>query len=147
LKEFIANMPDTYDTKNDIVEYFKNAMKIINEKKKKEAKEKKTAAKVALQPAEKRGRKKEKEKEVDEEGNEIEVKKPVSNYMKFIVSHRPRVKAVISGLSPQDLFKEVSELWGIYKDFVIVNKEVGDDKLAELWELHLEKLLEKRSTI
>lgn len=61
--------------------------------------------------------------------------------MKFIEGHRNRIKAVNSGLSPQDLFKVVSELWGIYKEFVIENKEVRDDKLAELWELHLEELL------
>ena len=112
-----------------------------------EYKEEETTAKVVKQPAVKRERKKGKEKGVDEDGNEIEVvKKPVSNYMKFIEGHRHRIKAVNSGLSPQDLFKVVSELWGIYKEFVIENKEVGDDKLAELWELHLKELLEKRKS-
>ena len=128
VKEIMENMPDNLNTKKDIDEL----------------KEDKTTAK---QPAVKRGRKKEKEKGVDEEGNEIEVvKKPVSNYMKFIEDHRHRIKAVNSGLSPQDLFKVVSELWRIYKEFVIENKEVGDDKLAELWELHLKELLEKRKS-
>ena len=112
-----------------------------------EYKEEETTAKVVKQPAVKRERKKGKEKGVDEDGNEIEVvKKPVSNYMKFIEGHRHRIKAVNSGLSPQDLFKVVSELWEIYKEFVIENKEVGDDKLAELWELHLKELLEKRKS-
>ena len=129
VKEIMENMPDNLNTKKDIDEYYINAMKDVIER----LKEDKTTAK--------RGRKKGK---VDEEGNEIEVvNKPVSNYMKFIEDHRHRIKAVNSGLSPQDLFKVVSELWGIYKEFVIENKEVGDDKLAELWELHLKELLRK----
>jgi hypothetical protein len=118
-------------------------MKKVIEKLKDEAKEKKSAKKVALLPAVKRGSKK--EKEIDEEGNEI----PVSNYTTFTKGHRPKVNAVISGLSHQEMFKVVAELWVIYKKFVIENKNVGDEKLAELWELHLEKLLEKikRDTI
>ena len=149
MKQAMEDMPDTLNTKKEVEEYFKNAMKIINEKKKEEDKANKAAAKVAKKPAVKRGAKKEKEKEVDDEGNEIEVvKKPVSNYMKFTEGHRPKVKAVISGLSPQNLFKEVAKLWKIYKEFVIEKKEEyseeGDEKLAELWELHLEELLEKR---
>jgi hypothetical protein len=142
VKEIMENMPDNINTKKEVEEYFKNAMKIINEKKKEEYKENETTAK---QPAVKRERKKGKEKGVDEEGNEIEVvKKPVSNYMKFIDGHSHRIKAVNSGLSPQDLFKVVSEFWEIYKEFVIEKKEEGDEKLAELWELHLEELLENR---
>ena len=146
MKQAMENMPDSLNTKKEVEEYFKNAMKIINEKKKEEDKANKAAAKVAKKPAVKRGAKKEKEKEVDDEGNEIEVvKKPVSDYMKFTEGHRPKVKAVILGLSPQNLFKEVAKLWKIYKEFVIEKKEEGDEKLAELWELHLEELLEKRN--
>ena len=155
IQEAMARMPDTLDTKKEIDEYFKNAMKEIAMRKKEDEKAKKAADKAvakkpAVKPAVKRGAKKEKEKEVDEEGNEIEVvKKPVSNYMKFTEGHRPKVKAVISGLSPQNLFKEVAKLWKIYKEFVIEHKdeysEEGDEKLAELWELHLEELLEKRN--
>ena len=150
IQEAMARMPDTLDTKKEIDEYFKNAMKEIVTRKKEDEKAKKAVDKaVAKKPAVKRGAKKEKEKEVDEEGNEIEVvKKPVSNYMKFTEGHRPKVKAVISGLSPQNLFKEVAKLWKIYKEFVIEHKdeysEEGDEKLAELWEIRLEELLEKR---
>ena len=154
IQEAMARMPDTLDTKKEIDEYFKNAMKEIVTRKKEDEKAKKAvdkavAKKPAVKPAVKRGAKKEKEKEVDEEGNEIEVvKKPVSNYMKFTEGHRPKVKAVISGLSPQNLFKEVAKLWKIYKEFVIEHKdeysEEGDEKLAELWEIRLEELLEKR---
>jgi hypothetical protein len=139
MKDILTKMPDNLNTEKDVGEYFKDAMKKINEKLKDEAKEKKSAKKVALLPAVKRGSKK--EKEIDEEGNEIEI--PVSNYTTFTKGHRPKVKAVISGLSHQEMFKVVAELWVIYKKFVIENKNVGDEKLAELWELHLEKLLEK----
>jgi hypothetical protein len=150
IQEAMAKMPDTLNTKKEIDEYFKNAMKEIVIKKKEEEKVKKATTKVVKKPAAKRGEKKEKEKEVDDEGNEIEkVKKPVSNYMKFTEGHRTKVKAVITGLSPQNLFKEVAKLWKIYKEFVIEHKdeysEEGDEKLTELWELRLEELLEKRN--
>ena len=150
VKEAIADMPDTLDTKKEVEEYFKTAMKVINEKKKEEEKVKKAAAKAAekaTKPAtKKRGEKKEKEKEVDEEGNEIvKEKKPLSRYMKFMEEHRPKVAANVSGLTPQELFTEVAKLWKTYKDFLSDYNGDDEERKAEIWETKLEELLVKRN--
>ena len=150
MKEAIANMPDTLDTKKEVEEYFKAAMKVVNEKKKEEEKVKKAAAKAiekAAKPAtKKRGEKKEKEKEVDEDGNEVvKAKKPLSNYMKFMEEHRPKVAAIVSGLTPQELFTEVAKLWKTYKEFLTIHNGDDEERLTELWETKLEELLVKRN--
>ena len=150
MKEAIADMPDTLDTKKEVEEYFKAAMKVINEKKKEEEKVKKAAAKAAEKAAKpatkKRGEKKEKEKEVDEEGNEIvKEKKPLSRYMKFMEEHRPKVAANVSGLTPQELFTEVAKLWKTYKDFLSDYNGDDEERKAEIWETKLEELLVKRN--
>lgn len=150
MKEAIADMPDTLDTKKEVEEYFKTAMKVINEKKKEEEKVKKAAAKAAEKAAKpatkKRGEKKEKEKEVDEEGNEIvKEKKPLSRYMKFMEEHRPKVAATVSGLTPQELFTEVAKLWKTYKDFLSDYNGDDEERKAEIWETKLEELLVKRN--
>ena len=150
MKEAIANMPDTLDTKKEVEEYFKAAMKVVNEKKKEEEKVKKAAAKAtekAAKPAtKKRGEKKEKEKEVDEDGNEVvKAKKPLSNYMKFMEEHRPKVAAIVSGLTPQELFTEVAKLWKTYKEFLTNHNGDDEERLTELWETKLEELLVKRN--
>ena len=150
MKEAIADMPDTLDTKKEVEEYFKTAMKVINEKKKEEEKVKKAAAKAAEKAAKpatkKRGEKKEKEKEVDEEGNEIvKEKKPLSRYMKFMEEHRPKVAANVSGLTPQELFTEVAKLWKTYKDFLSDYNGDDEERKAEIWETKLEELLVKRN--
>ena len=143
MKEAIADMPDTLDTKKEVEEYFKAAMKVINEKKKEEEKVKKAAAKAAEKAAKpatkKRGEKK--EKEVDEEGNEIvKEKKPLSRYMKFMEEHRPKVAANVSGLTPQELFTEVAKLWKTYKDFLSDYNGDDEERKAEIWETKLEDL-------
>ena len=148
MKEAIADMPDTLDTKKEVEEYFKAAMKVINEKKKEEEKVKKAAAKAAEKAAKpatkKRGEKK--EKEVDEEGNEIvKEKKPLSRYMKFMEEHRPKVAANVSGLTPQELFTEVAKLWKTYKDFLSDYNGDDEERKAEIWETKLEELLVKRN--
>ena len=150
MKEAIADMPDTLDTKKEVEEYFKTAMKVINEKKKEEEKVKKATAKAAEKAAKpatkKRGEKKEKEKDVDEEGNEIvKEKKPLSRYMKFMEEHRPKVAATVSGLTPQELFTEVAKLWKTYKEFLSDHNDDDEERQAELWETKLEELLVKRN--
>ena len=148
MKEAISNMSDTLDTKKEIEEYFKSAMKVINEKKKEEEKAKKAAIKAAEKekPAtKKRGAKKEKEKEVDEEGNEVvKAKKPLSNYMKFMEEHRDKVKTIVQGLSPKELFTEVAKLWKFYKEFKAEHDGKEVEEIAELWETKLEELLNER---
>jgi hypothetical protein len=148
MKEAIADMPDTLDTKKEVEEYFKAAMKVINEKKKEEEKVKKATAKAAEKAAKpatkKRGEKK--EKDVDEEGNEIvKEKKPLSRYMKFMEEHRPKVAATVSGLTPQELFTEVAKLWKTYKEFISDHNDDDEERQAELWETKLEELLVKRN--
>ena len=148
MKEAIADMPDTLDTKKEVEEYFKTAMKVINEKKKEEEKVKKAttkAAEKAAKPAtKKRGEKK--EKDVDEDGNEIvKEKKPLSRYMKFMEEHRPKVAANVSGLTPQELFTEVAKLWKTYKEFLSDHNDDDEERQAELWETKLEELLVKRN--
>lgn len=150
MKEAIADMPDTLDTKKEVEEYFKTAMKVINEKKKEEEKVKKATAKAAEKAAKpatkKRGEKKEKEKDVDEEGNEIvKEKKPLSRYMKFMEEHRPKVAVTVYGLTPQELFTEVAKLWKTYKEFLSDHNDDDEERQAELWETKLEELLVKRN--
>ena len=72
IKEVMANMPDTLDTKKEIDEYFKNAMKdIVKEKKEQEAKAKKAKKEVksedeADEAVEAKPKKQRKKKEADE---------------------------------------------------------------------------------
>ena len=76
IKQAIANMPDSLNTKKEIDEYYKVAMKEINDKMKEEKKAlKKAEPKAPKEPKEpkepKKRVKKAKPAEVDEDGNEI----------------------------------------------------------------------------
>jgi len=119
IKEVMAKMPDTFNTKKEIDEYYKKAMKEINDKLKEEKKAKNTgkAPRKALgvKPAPKKRAKK--AKEVDEDGNEIvKVKKPLNNYQKFIQEQRPKVKEDYPEMSGEEIFTKIAELWKIYKE-------------------------------
>lgn len=160
-KEYIVKMPDNLDTKKEIDEYIKIGLKEIVEARKAEEKVKKAEEK-ALEKAKKtkekettvpkkRGAKK--EKDVDDDGNEVEkVKKPLSPYLMFMNSHQSKVKNAIEGLKQNQLFSEVAKFWKIYKEFVIEKKEEvavldeeeGREKLAELWNIRFEELIEER---
>ena len=117
IKEAIANMPDTLNTKKEIDEYYKVAMKEISEKLKEEKKaNKETETKDKAVPK-KRTKKAAKPVEVDEDGNEIvKVKKPLNNYQKFIQEQRPKVKEDYPDLSGEEIFTKIAELWKQHKE-------------------------------
>ena len=109
VKEIMVNMPDNLDTKKEVDEYYKNAMKDIKEKNKEEKKEKK-ATKTAIP------KKRVKKVEVDDEGNEIEkVKRPLNNYQKFIQDNRAKVKEENPTLNGEEIFTLIAELWNKHK--------------------------------
>ena len=135
IKEAIANMPDSLNTKKEIDEYYKKAMKDINDKVKEEEKaakavEKadKAAAKAAGdKPEPKKRVKKTKPAEVDDEGNEIvKVKKPLNKYQMFIQQQRPKVKEDYPELSGEEIFTKIAELWKQHKEDIADNK--SDEK-------------------
>jgi hypothetical protein len=109
VKEIMVNMPDNLDTKKEVDEYYKNAMKDIKEKNKEEKKEKK-ATKAAIP------KKRAKKVEVDDDGNEIEkVKKPLNSYQKFIQDNRAKVKEENPTLNGEEIFTLIAELWNKHK--------------------------------
>ena len=126
IKEAIANMPDTLNTKKEVDEYYKVAMKEINEKLKEEKKaNKETKTKDKATP--KKRVAKAKPVEVDDDGNEIvKVKKPLNNYQKFIQEQRPKVKEDYPELSGEEIFKKIAELWKQHKEDI--NNGDGEPK-------------------
>ena len=116
IKEIMVNMSDSLDTKKEIDEYYKNAMKDIKEKNKEDKKIKKAEPK-----------KRTKKVEVDDEGNEIaKVKKPLNKYQKFIQDNRKKVKEENPEMSGEEIFTLIAEMWGKHKDD-IKNGVVKDD--------------------
>jgi hypothetical protein len=125
IKEVMVNMPDNLDTKKEVDEYYKNAMKDIKEKNKEDKKEKKVEPK-----------KRAKKTEVDDDGNEIvKVKRPLNKYQKFIQDNRKKVKEENPDMSGEEIFTLIAELWNKHKEDIkngVVNdddkKESDDDK-------------------
>jgi hypothetical protein len=122
----MVNMPDSLDTKKEIDEYYKNAMKDIKEKNKEDKKEKKALPK-----------KRAKKVDVDDDGNEIvKVKKPLNKYQKFIQDNRKKVKEENPEMSGEEIFTLIAEMWGKHKEDIkngIINddddkKDSDDDK-------------------
>ena len=128
IKEVMVNMPDSLDTKKEIDEYYKNAMKDIKEKNKEDKKIKKAVPK-----------KRAKKVEVDDDGNEIvKVKKPLNKYQKFIQDNRKKVKEENPEMSGEEIFTLIAEMWGKHKEDIkngIINdddkKESDDDKESD----------------
>ena len=120
VKEIMVNMPDNLDTKKEVDEYYKNAMKDIKEKNKEEKKEKK-ATKTAIP------KKRAKKVEVDDEGNEIEkVKRPLNNYQKFIQDNRAKVKEENPTLNGEEIFKLIADLWNEHKKLMKKEEDKKD---------------------
>ena len=121
IKEIMVNMPDSLDTKKEIDEYYKNAMKDIKEKNKEDKKEKKALPK-----------KRAKKVDVDDDGNEIvKVKKPLNKYQKFIQDNRKKVKEENPEMSGEEIFTLIAEMWGKHKEDIkngIINDDDKDDK-------------------
>jgi hypothetical protein len=128
IKEAIANMPDSLNTKKEIDEYYKKAMKDINDKMKDEKKAlKKAEPKAPKEPKEPKAPKEPKKRvkkaakakpvEVDADGNEIvKVKKPLNKYQMFIQQQRPKVKEDYPELSGEEIFTKIAELWKQHKE-------------------------------
>ena len=138
IKEVMANMPDTLNTKKEIDEYYKKAMKEINDKLKEEKKAntgKAPRKALGVKPAPKKRAKK--AKEVDEDGNEIvKVKKPLNNYQKFIQDQRPKVKEDYPELSGEEIFTKIAELWKKHKEDIKSDEDAKksdteDDKKSD----------------
>jgi hypothetical protein len=135
IKEVMAKMPDTFNTKKEIDEYYKKAMKEINDKLKEEKKANNITGKaprkaLGVKPAPKKRAKK--AKEVDEDGNEIvKVKKPLNNYQKFIQDQRPKVKEDYPELSGEEIFTKIAELWKKHKEDIKKSDEDEDKKSDE----------------
>ena len=116
IKEVMVNMPDILDTKKEIDEYYKNAMKDIKEKNKEDKKEKKALPKKRV-----------KKVEVDDDGNEIaKIKKPLNKYQKFIQDNRKKVKEENPEMSGEEIFTLIAEMWGKHKED-IKNGIINDD--------------------
>ena len=122
IKEVMVNMPDNLDTKKEVDEYYKNAMKDIKEKNKEDKKEKKALPK-----------KRAKKVEVDDDGNEIvKVKKPLNKYQKFIQDNRKKVKEENPEMSGEEIFTLIAEMWGKHKEDIkngIINDDDDDKKV------------------
>lgn len=137
IKEVMAKMPDTLNTKKEIDEYYKKAMKEINDKLKEEKKAntgKAPRKALGVKPAPKKRTKK--AKEVDEDGNEIvKVKKPLNNYQKFIQEQRPKVKEDYPELSGEEIFTKIAEMWKKHKEDIKSDEDAKksdeDDKKGD----------------
>jgi hypothetical protein len=117
IKEIMGNMPDTLNTKKEIDEYFKNAMKDIKDS----IKENKTQK----APAKKRTKK----VEVDEDGNDIvKAKRPLNQYQKFIQDNRAKVKEENPTLNGEEIFTLIAELWNKHKEAIKNGTIINDDK-------------------
>jgi len=163
MKEAFANMPDTLDTKKEIEEYFKNAMKDIVKAKKdtepkpepKKRKSKKDAdtdetdedVEKPKQPK-KRKTKKTKDSDTDEKDEAVEdVEKPKKRKTKKTKDTDEKDEAVEADevekpkrplTKYQEFFKENYPKI----DKAIPNKE-RCSKIAELWKIHKAELAEK----
>jgi hypothetical protein len=129
IKEAMANMPDSLNTKKEIDEYYKKAMKDINDKMKEDKKALKKAEPKKPKAPKERVKKAAKPAEVDEDGNEIvKVKKPLNKYQMFIQQQRPKVKEDYPELSGEEIFTKIAELWKQHKED---NKDTEDDTKSD----------------
>jgi hypothetical protein len=138
MKEAFENMPDTLDTKKEIEEYFKNAMKDIvkakkeaepkpEPKKRKTKKDKDADETDEEKPKQPKKRKTKKDKDADETDEATDEEPPKQPKQ----PKRPLTKY-------QEFFKE-----NYHKiDKAIPNKE-RCSKVAELWKIHKAELAEK----
>ena len=121
IKEIMVNMSDNLNTKKEIDEYYKNAMKDIKEKNKEDKKVKKAEPK-----------KRAKKVDIDDDGNEIvKVKKPLNKYQKFIQDNRKKVKEENPEMSGEEIFTLIAEMWGKHKEDIkngVINDDDKDDK-------------------
>ena len=121
IKEAIANMPDTLNSKKEIDEYYKKAIKDVKEKVKEENKGGKAPRKaLGVKPAKAAKaapKKRPKKVDVDADGNEIEkVKKAPNAYQQFIKDNRTKVKEENPGLNNEEYFTLLASKWNKHKE-------------------------------
>jgi hypothetical protein len=161
MKEAFANMPDTLDTKKEIEEYFKNAMKDIVKAKKdaepkpepKKRKSKKDADtdetdEDVEKPKQPKKRKTKKTKDTDETDEDVEKPKPEPKKRK---TKKTKDTDKDTDETDEDVEKPKRPLTK-YQEFfkenypkidkAIPNKE-RCSKIAELWKIHKAELAEK----
>ena len=145
VKELMAKMPDTLNTKKDIDEYYKKVVKdakeAINEEKKannggkaprkalgvKPAKVAKAAK--AAKAANAEPKKRVKKANVDADGNEIEkVKKPPNAYQKFIQDNRAKVKEENPNMTGVEIFTLLAQKWNEHKKAMNDDESNDEDK-------------------
>ena len=142
IKESIANMPDTLNTKKEIDEYYKNAIKEVKEKINEQIKVnnggKAPRKALGVKPAKEAKaakaapKKRVKKVEVDADGNEIEkVKKPLNAYQKFIQDNRPKVKEENPGLTGEEYFTMLATMWNKHKEDMKNSGSSNDDSEKE----------------
>jgi len=121
------DMPNTLNTKKEIDEFYKKAMKECNDKIKEEKKGTKEGAAprkaLGVKAAKAAPKKRVKKAEVDADGNEIEkVKKPLNAYQQYMRDNRQTVKDENPGLSNEDYFRLLASNWKKLKE----NKDEDD---------------------
>jgi len=123
------DMPNTLNTKKEIDEFYKKAMKECNDKIKEEKKGTKEGAAprkaLGVKAAKTAPKKRVKKAEVDADGNEIEkVKKPLNAYQQYMRDNRQTVKDENPGLSNEDYFRLLASNWKKLKE----NKDEDKDE-------------------
>lgn len=105
LKERMVLMPDELDTKKEIDEFYKNAMKELAAAKKAV---KKNVVKADVKP------KKVAKKNLDENGEE-KPKRPLTAYQLFLKETQPKMKEAHPELSNTERFAKIAEEWQKHK--------------------------------
>jgi hypothetical protein len=126
VKELMAKMPDTLNSKKDIDEYYnkvvKEAKEAINEEKKADLGGKAPRKALGVKPpkaakaANAEPKKRVKKANVDADGNDIEkVKKPPNAYQKFIQDNRAKVKEENPTMTGVEIFTLIAQKWNEHK--------------------------------
>ena len=159
IKEVMANMPDTLDTKKEIDEYFKNAMKdIVKAKKEQEAKAKKEKKEAksedeADEAVEAKPKKQRKKKEVKSEDEEVEADEAVEakpekpSPRRFILQPKKKKAKKEADEADEAKPKEVDEDGNEIKkpptEYIIFKKEMGI-KIKEMFpDLNYQKTVKR----
>lgn len=132
IKEAIANMSDTLNSKKEIDEYYKKAIKDVKEKVKEENKGGKAPRKaLGVKAAKPAPKKRPKKVDVDADGNEIEkVKKAPNAYQQFIKDNRTKVKEENPGLNNEEYFTLLASKWNKHKEDM-KNKDKKEEEEEE----------------
>ena len=144
IKEVMANMPDTLDTKKEIDEYFKNAMKdIVKAKKEQEAE-----AKKEKKEQEAKAKKEKKEVKSEDEADEaVEAKPEKPSPRRFILQPKKKKAKKEADEADEAKPKEVDEDGNEIKkpptEYIIFKKEMGI-KIKEMFpDLNYQKTVKR----